>query len=65
MKPGLVFRLIVGIVFIGLGAFVAARPLWAPRSTVTGSRFLDVAFAAVFLLRGLVNVRSAIRASTS
>ena len=65
MKPGSVFKLILGVVLIGLGAFVAVRPLWAPRSTVTPSRFLDVTFAVVFILRGLVHVRSALRASRS
>jgi uncharacterized membrane protein HdeD (DUF308 family) len=65
VKPGSVFKLILGVALIGLGAFVAVRPLWAPRSTVTGTRVLDVAFAAVFLLRGVVNVRSAMRASRS
>jgi uncharacterized membrane protein HdeD (DUF308 family) len=65
VKPGSVFKLILGAVLIGLGAFVAVRPLWRPHSTVTPSRFLDVAFAAVFILRGIVNVRSAMRASRS
>jgi hypothetical protein len=63
VKPGSVFRLVVGVVLIGLGSFVALRPLWRPHTSVTASRFLDVAFAAVFILRGLVNVRSALRAS--
>ncbi|HEV8447322.1 MAG TPA: hypothetical protein VGQ44_10890 [Gemmatimonadaceae bacterium] len=65
MKPGSVLKLILGVILIGLGTFVAIRPLWAPRTTVSGSRLLDVAFAAVFLLRGIVNVRSALRASRS
>jgi uncharacterized membrane protein HdeD (DUF308 family) len=65
VKPGSVLKLILGVVLIGLGTFVALRPLWAPRSTVTPSRFLDVTFAAVFIVRGVVNVRSAMRASRS
>jgi len=65
VKPGSIFKLILGAVLIGLGTYVAVRPLWAPHSTVTPSRFLDVAFAAVFILRGFVNVRSALRASRS
>ena len=63
MKPGAILKLILGVVLIGLGGFVAARPLWQPHSTVTQSRLLDVAFAVVFLLRGVMNVRSALRAS--
>jgi len=65
VKPGSAFRLILGVVLIGLGGFVAVRPLWRPHSTVTPSRFLDVTFAAVFMLRGIVNVRSALRAARS
>lgn len=62
MKPGAIFKLVLGVVLVGLGAFVAVRPLWKPHSTVTQSRLLDVAFAAVFLLRGVMNVRRALRA---
>jgi hypothetical protein len=57
------FKLALGVILVGLGSFVALRPLWRPHATVTPSRFLDVAFAAVFILRGLVNIRSALRAS--
>lgn len=63
MKPGSAFRLLLGIILIGLGGYVAVRPLWRLHSTVTPSRFLDGAFAAVFILRGLFNVRSALRAA--
>lgn len=62
MKPGAIFKLILGVVLVALGGFVAVRPLWPPHSTITQSRLLDVAFAAVFLLRGVMNVRSALRA---
>lgn len=62
MKPGSIFKLILGVVLIGLGAFVAVHPLWQPHATITQSRLLDVAFAVVFLLRGVMNVRSALRA---
>lgn len=56
-------KLALGLLLIGLGSFIAMRPLWRPHATITASRFLDVAFAAVFLLRGVVNVRSARRAA--
>ena len=62
MKSGAVFKLILGVVLIALGGFVAIRPLWRPHATITQSRLLDIAFAAVFLLRGVMNVRSALRA---
>lgn len=46
---------------IGLGAFVALRPLWAGPRPLTDSRWLDIAFAAFFLIRGIMNVRSTLR----
>jgi uncharacterized membrane protein HdeD (DUF308 family) len=62
VKSGSILKLILGVVLIGLGAFVAVHPLWQPHATITQSRLLDVAFAIVFLLRGGMNVRSALRA---
>ena len=52
-------RFWLGVVMLGLGAWVALHPLWAHGAAITGSRWLDGTFAAVFLLRGAVNVRSA------
>ncbi|MFI5227844.1 MAG: hypothetical protein ACHQWU_02175 [Gemmatimonadales bacterium] len=52
-------RFWLGVVMIGLGTYVALRPLWAHGTVLTGSRWLDMLFAAVFLLRGAVNIRSA------
>lgn len=49
----------LGVVLIGMGAFVAVRPLWTHAATLTGQRWLDVAFAVVFIFRGLVNIRTA------
>ena len=48
----------LGIVMMGLGAFVALRPLWAGPAPLSNSRWLDAAFAFFFLLRGWMNVRS-------
>ncbi len=53
--------LVIGLVMMALGAFVALRPLWAGRQPLTAARWLDVAFAAFFLLRGWLNVRVALR----
>lgn len=53
--------LAIGVVMMALGAFVALRPLWAGRRPLTPERWLDVAFAAFFLLRGWLNVRAALR----
>ena len=54
--------LVTGVVMIGLGAFIALRPLWAGPAPLAGSRWLDVAFAFFFLARGGMNVRMALRA---
>ena len=40
-----------------IGLFVAVRPLWT-RAPVTGARWLDMAFAIVFMLRGAINIRT-------
>lgn len=56
------FVLVVGAVMMGLGVFIAVRPLLFPQVRITGSVALDVAFALFFLVRGYVNVRVATRA---
>ena len=52
--------LVTGIVMMGLGIFVALRPLWADAAPLAGNVWLDYAFAAFFLLRGGMNVRLAL-----
>lgn len=54
--------LVIGLLMIALGLFLAVRPLVAPGRPVTASRWLDMAFALFFLLRGALNVRAARRA---
>lgn len=49
--------LVIGLVMIGLGGWIALRPLWV-RTPVTGQRFLDMAFAFFFLVRGGLYLRS-------
>jgi hypothetical protein len=56
-------RLVLGWIMIALGAYVAIHPLWSHGKPVTTSLWLDMAFAAVFLLRGLMNLRSLRRAA--
>jgi len=53
--------LVTGVAMIGLGLFIALRPLWAGRTPLTSSVWLDVAFAFVFLVRGVMNVRGVMR----
>lgn len=45
----------------GIGLYVAVRPLFTHNSILTGTRWLDITFAVVFMLRGAMNVRSALR----
>lgn len=52
----------LGAVMVLLGAWIALRPLFPGARPITPSRLLDVAFALFFVLRGLMNVRTGLRA---
>ena len=52
--------LVLGVIMFGIGVYVGVHPLWTHNSILTGARWLDMAFAAVFMLRGAVNVRTAL-----
>jgi hypothetical protein len=56
-----VLALVAGVTMLAIGLYIAARPLWAGPSPVTTSRWLDAAFAFFFIVRGLMNIRSARR----
>ena len=51
---------VLGVVMMGLGAYVAVRPMFVRGVTLTGYVWLDAAFALVFLVRGWMNVRRAL-----
>lgn len=51
------FVIVLGVIQLAVGAFVALRPLTG--AALTNSRLLDIAFAAYFLIRGSMNVRNA------
>ena len=53
--------LVIGVVMFALGAFLALRPLFTHFATLTPSRWLDVTFAVLFLLRGWLNVKTALQ----
>ena len=53
--------LVIGIALLALGGFLAVHPLFKHGAPITQTRWLDMAFAVVFLLRGVMNVRSALR----
>lgn len=52
--------LAIGAVMMALGGYVALRPLWVGPRPLTASRWIDMAVAAFFLLRGWMNVRAAL-----
>ena len=58
-------KLVLGVVMIGLGSYVAIRPLIPGQRAITTYRWLDVAFAAFFILRGAMHVRAAMRKRTA
>ncbi len=51
----------ISVVMLGLGTFVALRPLWTSKGPLTDSWWLDGGFAFFFIVRGAVGVRSASR----
>ena len=55
-----VIGLVLGVVMLGIGLFVAVRPLWTHDGVLLGSRALDFLLAIVFMLRGVLNVRTAL-----
>ena len=61
MAPGRTLLLVLGLVMVGLGLFVALRPLFSPGPPLTRQPWLDIAFAVFFILRGGWNVRTALR----
>ena len=58
-------KLGLGVVMVALGSYVAVRPLFTNNAVLTSARWLDMTFAAVFMLRGVMNVRSALRTRRS
>ena len=57
-----VIVLAIGVAMMTLGAYIALRPFWAGPVPMSSSRWIDMAFAAFFLIRGLMNVQGARRA---
>jgi uncharacterized membrane protein HdeD (DUF308 family) len=55
-----VIGLVLGVIMFAIGLFVAVRPLWTHDGVLLGSRALDFVFAIVFMLRGVLNVRTAL-----
>jgi uncharacterized membrane protein HdeD (DUF308 family) len=60
MSARWILTLVLGVMMFAIGVFVALRPLWTHGAVLVGARWLDVAFAVVFMLRGVLNVRSAL-----
>jgi uncharacterized membrane protein HdeD (DUF308 family) len=52
--------LVIGVILIGLGLFIAVRPLLTHNAVLTSARWLDLTFAIVFMLRGVINIRTSL-----
>ncbi|MEP6493733.1 MAG: hypothetical protein ABJF01_13715 [bacterium] len=50
--------LVLGVILFGIGFYLAIRRLWTNVPVVSGPPWLDMAFAAGFMLRGAVNFRA-------
>lgn len=53
--------LVIGVIMVALGAYIALRLLWMGGAPLTATRWLDFAFGAFFVFRGALNIRSARR----
>lgn len=53
--------LVIGGLMFALGSFLALRPLFTHFATFTPSRWLDITFALLFLVRGWLNVKTALQ----
>lgn len=60
MSARWIVTLVLGVIMFAIGLFVAVRPLFTHNAVLLGARWLDFAFAAVFMLRGVINVRTAL-----
>ncbi len=60
MSARWIVTFVLGVIMFAIGLFVAIRPLWTHNSVLLGARWLDFVFAAVFMLRGVINVRTAL-----
>lgn len=56
------FYVALGAIQLVVGGAVALKPLYGSPGPLTNSRALDMAFAAYFLIRGMMNLRLARRA---
>lgn len=55
------FVLVIGVIMVALGAYIALRLLWMGGAPLTATRWLDFVFGAFFVFRGALNIRSARR----
>ncbi len=61
LRGRLLYRAVVGVILFCLGFFIAVRPLFTHNAVLTSARWLDFTFAAVFMLRGVINVKTVMR----
>jgi hypothetical protein len=60
-SPRSTLSLVLGVVMLGLGTFILLRLLWTRGLPITNTILLDIAFAALFLLRGWSGLQNARR----
>jgi uncharacterized membrane protein HdeD (DUF308 family) len=65
VTPKNILKLVLGVVMVVLGLYIAVRPMFTNNAILTGSRWLDATFSFVFMLRGAMNVRSVMRAKAA
>lgn len=56
-----IITLVLGVVLVAIGVYIAVRPLWTHNANLMGAHWLDMAVAAVSMLRGVINIRVALR----
>jgi hypothetical protein len=50
-------RLVLGWIMIAIGAYLVGHLVWTGGAPQTPSLWLDIGFAALFILRGTMNLR--------
>ena len=60
MSARWIVTFVLGVIMFAIGLFVAVRPIWTHNAVLLGARWLDFVFAAVFMLRVVINVRTAL-----
>jgi len=58
-------RLVLGWIMVAIALYLVVHLVWSRGTPQTPSIWLDIAFAVLFLLRGLMNLRAKRRAQSA